>query len=120
MDLLKEVLGMSMVMRVALALVIIGALNWGLIGFFGFDLVATIFGGQNTILAKIIYAIVGLSGLAAIALLFKPDEEIEGEYSENREAFRNVNYNAEFGDEPDFTAMRKDNERDITIEDEDK
>lgn len=99
---------MSMFMRVALALVIIGALNWGLIGFFSFDLVATIFGGQNTLLAKIIYAVVGLSGLAAIALLFRPDEEAEEAVRTNRDTARNMDYSTEFGDEPDFTDVRKD------------
>lgn len=107
---------MSMFMRIALALVIIGALNWGLIGLFNFDLVATLFGGQNTLLSKIVYTIVGLSGLATIVLLFRPDEEAEERT--DRETFRNVNYNTEFGEEPDFTAMRKDNERDISIDDE--
>lgn len=49
-----------------LALIIIGALNWGLIGFFQFDLVAAIFGGQLTAVSRIIYAIVGLSGIWAL------------------------------------------------------
>ncbi|WP_301109897.1 DUF378 domain-containing protein [Sporosarcina sp.] len=102
---------MSMFMRVALALVIIGALNWGLIGFFSFDLVATIFGGQNTLLAKIIYAIVGLSGLATIALLFRPDEEAEEAIRAERDLSTKMDYSTEFGDEPDFTEVRKDAEK---------
>lgn len=53
--------------RLVLALVIIGAVNWGLIGFFGFDLVAWIFGGQNALFSRIIYGIVGLCGLWAIS-----------------------------------------------------
>jgi len=53
----------------ALVLVIIGALNWGLIGLFGFDLVATLFGGPNTILSRIIYSLVGAAGLYAITFL---------------------------------------------------
>lgn len=57
--------------RLALVIVIIGALNWGLIGLFGIDLVASIFGGQNAALSRIIYTIVGLGGLWAITLLFK-------------------------------------------------
>ena len=48
--------------RIALVLVIIGALNWGLIGFFGFDLVSYIFGGQNAMASRIIYA-GGIAGL---------------------------------------------------------
>ncbi|AXI01387.1 DUF378 domain-containing protein [Sporosarcina sp. PTS2304] len=100
-------------MRFALALVIIGALNWGLIGFFNFDLVASIFGGQNTILAKIVYAIVGISGLVTIALLFKSNEEIvtdverEVEPDDRFDRIRNVNYNTEFGEELDFKKKRK-------------
>lgn len=51
-----------------LTLVIIGAINWGLIGFFKFDLVAFLF-GQMTWLSRIVYAIVGISGLYTISLL---------------------------------------------------
>lgn len=53
----------------ALVLVIIGAINWGLIGFFQFDLVAAIFGGSTTAISRVIYAIVGLAGLYAISFL---------------------------------------------------
>lgn len=55
----------------ALILVIIGAINWGLIGFFGIDLVALIFGGQTALVSRIIYALVGLSGLWCITFFFK-------------------------------------------------
>ena len=51
--------------NISLILVIIGAINWGLIGFFNFNLVAFIF-GDMTLLARIIYALVGLSGLYLI------------------------------------------------------
>jgi uncharacterized membrane protein YuzA (DUF378 family) len=54
---------------VAMILVIIGAINWGLIGFFQFDLVAAIFGGQSAVLSRIIYALVGLAGLWCIMLV---------------------------------------------------
>jgi uncharacterized membrane protein YuzA (DUF378 family) len=54
---------------VAMILVIIGAINWGLIGFFQFDLVAAIFGGQDAVVSRIIYALVGLAGLWCIVLL---------------------------------------------------
>lgn len=47
---------------IALVLVIVGALNWGLVGFFGFDLVAALF-GTSTMLTKIVYDLVGLSAL---------------------------------------------------------
>jgi len=55
----------------ALAIAIIGALNWGSIGLFGIDLVAALFGGQTAVLSRIIYAVVGLAGLWCITLLFK-------------------------------------------------
>lgn len=60
--------------RIALILTIIGALNWGLIGLFQFDLVAWISGGMDTLLARIIYSIVGLAGVWCVSLLFRPDE----------------------------------------------
>ncbi|MEH7381444.1 DUF378 domain-containing protein [Bacillus sp. JJ1533] len=67
---------MSGLQRLALALVIIGAINWGLIGLFQFDLVAAIFGGQDSFLSRLIYGLVGLSGLYSLMLLFKPDREV--------------------------------------------
>lgn len=54
----------------ALILMIIGALNWGLVGLFRFDLVATLFGGTAGIIARIIYTIVGLAGIWGIVMLF--------------------------------------------------
>jgi len=62
--------------RIALVLVIIGALNWGLIGFFGFDLVSYIFGGQNAMASRIIYAVVGIAGLLSLGLLFQTEERV--------------------------------------------
>ena len=59
-----------MVNKIALLLVIIGALNWGLIGIFSFDLVASIFGGQDALLRRVIYTLVGLSGIWCISFLF--------------------------------------------------
>ena len=47
----------------ALVLVIIGALNWGLVGLFQFDLVAALFGGQSAPLSRLIYTLVGVSGI---------------------------------------------------------
>ncbi|MEG1537904.1 MAG: DUF378 domain-containing protein [Clostridiales bacterium] len=61
--------------KIILALVIIGALNWGLIGFFRFDLVASIFGGQLAQFSRIVFAVVGLAGLWAITLLFRNPEK---------------------------------------------
>ena len=60
--------------RIALILTIIGSLNWGLVGLFRFDLVAWICGGNGTLLARIIYTLVGLAGVWCISLLFRPDE----------------------------------------------
>ena len=48
--------------KIALILVIVGALNWGGVGLFGFDTVAFLFGGQMAVLSRIIYALVGLAG----------------------------------------------------------
>ena len=57
--------------KTALVLTIIGAINWGLIGFFGFDAVGALFGGQSGIISRIIFALVGLAGLWCITILFK-------------------------------------------------
>ena len=61
---------MKIVDKIALALIIIGAINWGLIAVFNFNLVAAIF-GDMTLLARIIYGLVGISGLWGIKLLFE-------------------------------------------------
>ena len=63
---------MKIIDKIALVLVIIGAINWGLIGLFNFNLVELIFGNM-TLLARIIYILVGISGLWAIKLLFDRD-----------------------------------------------
>jgi len=57
----------------ALVLVIIGAINWGLIGFFRFDLVAALFGTMSTF-TRIIYAVVGIAGLYSISFFGRRDE----------------------------------------------
>lgn len=56
--------------KIALILVIIGAVNWALIGIFQFDLVGYLFGGQSAVLSRIIYTVVGAAGLWCISLLF--------------------------------------------------
>ena len=64
----------------ALTLVIVGAINWGLIGLFKFDLVAWIFGGQASVLSRIIYGLVGLAGVWCITLLFRKNRPcVDGE-----------------------------------------
>ena len=57
--------------KTALALVIVGAVNWGLISLFKFDLVAWIFGGQTAVLSRIVYGLVFIAGLWCISLLFR-------------------------------------------------
>lgn len=70
---------MSGIQRIALVLTIIGAINWGLIGFFQFDLVASILGGQDSAISRIIYGLVGIAGLINLGLLFKSSEELARE-----------------------------------------
>ncbi len=62
--------------RIALIVTIIGALNWGSIGLFGFDLVAWIGGGQAATVSRIIYTVVGLCGIWCISLLFRERNEV--------------------------------------------
>ena len=62
---------MKIIDRIALILVIVGALNWGSVGFFAFDCVAWLFGGQLAAVSRVIYALVGLAGLWCITLLFR-------------------------------------------------
>jgi len=65
----------------ALVLVIIGAINWGLIGLFSFDLVASLFGGQTALLSRIVYSLVGLAGLYSITFLMgnRPHTDVKRE-----------------------------------------
>lgn len=65
-----------MVDKIALLLVIIGAVNWALVGVFQFDLVAYLFGGQNAALSRIVYSLVGAAGLWCISLLFRDRERV--------------------------------------------
>ena len=62
--------------KISLVLVIIGALNWGSIGLFQFDIVAWIFGGQGAILSRIVYTLVALAGIWCISLLFRESDAI--------------------------------------------
>ena len=72
---------MMIVNKIALLLIIIGALNWGLVGLFSFDLVAWIFGGATAIISRIIYTVIALAGVWCISMLFMDDEEIEGSHT---------------------------------------
>lgn len=65
---------MTIMDRIALILTIVGSLNWGLVGLFRFDAVAWIFGGAETLLARIIYTVIALAGVWCISLIFRPDE----------------------------------------------
>ncbi len=97
---------MEVLKRVALTLLIIGGINWGLIGFFQFDLVAAIFGGQEAALSRLVYALVGLSALYCITLLFEPMEE--GNTSRNEQ--RNLSYGTEFGEERNASDIRSEDD----------
>ena len=67
---------MTIINKIALAIAIVGTLNWGLVGLFSFDLVAWLCGGAGTILARIIYVAVALAGVWCISLLFRDEDEI--------------------------------------------
>lgn len=62
---------MTMWDKIALTLLIIGGLNWGLVGIFSFDLVAWLFGGTGAILSRVVYILVALSAVWCISLLFR-------------------------------------------------
>ena len=57
--------------KIALTLTVIGAVNWGSIGLFKFDIVGFLFGGSGSLVSRIIFTLVGLAGLWTITLLFK-------------------------------------------------
>lgn len=56
--------------RLSLLLVIVGAVNWGLIGLFQFDLVAFLFGGQAALISRVVYTVIGAAGVWSISMLF--------------------------------------------------
>ena len=64
---------MKVIDKIALLLIIIGAINWGLIALFRFDLVATLF-GEMSVISRIVYGLVGISGLWGIRLLFTDND----------------------------------------------
>ena len=64
---------MDILKKICLVLIIIGAINWAFVGLFELDLVASIFGGSDALLAKIIYIIIGIAGLIDISMLFDRD-----------------------------------------------
>lgn len=62
---------MKTLQRIALVLTIVGALNWGLIGFFDFNLVTALFGDTNSIISRIVYSIIAIAGVINIGLFFE-------------------------------------------------
>lgn len=72
---------MMIINKIALALAIVGCVNWGLVGLFSFDAVAWITGGAGSILARIIYTLVAVAGLWCINLLFTSDVDYIGDHA---------------------------------------
>ena len=64
---------MDILKRICLVLIIIGAINWAFVGLFSIDLVASLFGGTDNIIARIIYIVIGIAGLIDISYLFEHD-----------------------------------------------
>ena len=60
--------------KIALTLLVIGGINWGLVGIFKFDLVAWLFGGQTALGSRIVYTIVALAGIWCVSLIFRARE----------------------------------------------
>lgn len=65
--------------KIALFLLIVGGINWGLVGIFQFDLVAFLFGGSAAIISRIVYVLVALSAIWCVSLFFKNNELVEAE-----------------------------------------
>lgn len=63
--------------KIALTLAIVGGLNWGSIGIFGFDVVAFLFGGSASALSRVVYTLVGLGAIWCISLLFRESDPVE-------------------------------------------
>lgn len=70
--------------KIALILLIIGGINWGLVGIFELDLIAWLFGGSASIISRTLYIIVAISAVWCISLLFRRDEELAYEASSTR------------------------------------
>jgi len=97
---------METLKRIALALIIVGAINWGLIGFFSFDLVAFIFNGQQSLVSRFIYALVGLSGLYALTIFFTGMRTVD---EGPKTTINNPSYSTEMSDE--FNNLSDNNDR---------
>lgn len=68
---------LRVLLKVALVLVIVGAINWGLIGIFDFNLVTFLFDGISPVITKIVYILVGIAGLISVVNLFLPLDHYE-------------------------------------------
>ena len=68
---------MMIIDRLALILTVVGALNWGSIGLFNFDIVAWICGGPMSVVSRIVYTVVALAGVWCITLLFRERDEYD-------------------------------------------
>lgn len=69
----------DMIDKIALFLLIIGGLNWGLVGIFEFDLVAFLFGSSASLISRIIYIVIAASALWSISLYFKNHSLVKAE-----------------------------------------
>lgn len=67
---------LAMLDRLALLLVVIGAINWGSVGLFQFDIVSWLFGGADSIISRVIFTLVAIAGLWCISLFFRRREEV--------------------------------------------
>lgn len=86
--------------KTVLTLVIVGALNWLLIGIFQFDLVAAIFGGQTSVFSRILYSIIGLAGIWALTFWRKVDRDVhERDVHRDSSQGRRHSLNYEFGED---------------------
>ena len=72
---------MVIIDKIALTLAVIGALNWGSVGLFGFDCVAFLCGGPAAVLYRVIYALLGAAGLWCDTMLFRDSEEERTPYT---------------------------------------
>jgi len=65
--------------KLALALVVLGAIVWGGIGIFGIDVISWMFGGAGAVVSRVIYTLIALAGIWCISLFFRRNEVVEGE-----------------------------------------
>lgn len=70
--------------KIALILLIVGGINWGLVGIFELDLIAWLFGGAGSLIARTLYILVAISAIWCISFLFRRDEELAYSTSSDR------------------------------------